>query len=114
VEQEAKSKPISLAPYRRLRNPCTPANTARRSSSPRSPSTSARTGRWNPTHRRHTTSSGDPLAFAEGVKERVIVLDDVKGETVTIDFGAGDPGTKFDEYAPEGQKLVDSIKWAGS
>ena len=60
-----------------------------------------------------TASTGDPLAFAEGVKERVIVLDDVKGETVTIDFGAGDPGTKFDEYAPEGQKLVESIKWTG-
>jgi len=61
-----------------------------------------------------TASTGIPLAFAEGVKERVIVLDDVKGETVTIDFGAGAPGTKFDEYAPEGQKLVDSIKWTGS
>jgi putative transposon-encoded protein len=61
-----------------------------------------------------TLSTGIPLAFAEGVKERVIVLDDVKGETVTIDFGAGNPGTKFDEYAPEGQKLVDSIKWTGS
>lgn len=61
-----------------------------------------------------TASTGIPLAFAEGVKERVIVLDDVKGETVTIDFGAGAPGTRFEEYAPEGQKVVDSIKWTGS
>ena len=52
------------------------------------------------------------LAFEEGIKERVIVLEDVKGETVTIDFGAAEP--KFDEFAPEGQKVVDSIKWTGS
>ena len=52
------------------------------------------------------------LAFEEGIKERVIVVEDVKGETVTFDFGAEEP--KFDEFAPEGQKVVDSIKWTGS
>jgi hypothetical protein len=52
------------------------------------------------------------LAFEEGFKERVIVLEDVKGEAVTIDFGAAEP--KFDEFAPEGQKVVDSIKWRSS
>jgi hypothetical protein len=52
------------------------------------------------------------LAFEEGFKERVIVLEDVKGETVTIDLGAAEP--KFDEFALEGQKVVDSIKWTGS
>jgi hypothetical protein len=36
----------------------------------------------------------------------------VKGETLTIDFGA--PASKFDEFAPEGQKVVDSMKWRGS
>jgi hypothetical protein len=52
------------------------------------------------------------LAFEEGIKERVIVLEDVKGETVTIDFGASE--AKFDEFAPEGQKVVESMKWTGS
>ena len=37
------------------------------------------------------------VAWEEGVKERVIVLEDVKGETVVIDFGAP-PGKKFDEF----------------
>ena len=35
-----------------------------------------------------TDITGIPLAFEEGIKERVIVLEDVKGEMVTIDFGA--------------------------
>jgi hypothetical protein len=61
-----------------------------------------------------TAKTGVNLAYLEGVKERVTVLEDVKGETVTIDFGAGDLGTKFDQVATEGQKVVDSIKWTGS
>ena len=52
------------------------------------------------------------LAFEEGFKERVIVLEDVKGETVTIDFGAAE--AKFDEFASEGQKVVESIEWTRS
>jgi hypothetical protein len=52
------------------------------------------------------------LAFEEGFKERVIVLEDVKGETVTIDFGAAE--AKFDEFVPEGQKVVESIEWTRS
>jgi hypothetical protein len=59
-------------------------------------------------------SIGIPLAFVKGIKETVIVLEDVKGETMTIDFGAGEPGTKFDQVATEGQKVVDSMKWTGS
>jgi hypothetical protein len=59
-------------------------------------------------------SIGIPLAFVKGIKETVIVLEDVKGETMTIDFGAGEPGTNFDQVATEGQKVVDSIKWTGS
>jgi hypothetical protein len=50
----------------------------------------------------YTANTGIPLAYVEGVKERVTVLEDVKGETVTIDFGAGGPGTKFDQFATEG------------
>jgi hypothetical protein len=39
------------------------------------------------------------------------VLEDVKGETVMIWFAA--PPAEFDEFAPEAQKVVDSVKWSG-
>ena len=51
-----------------------------------------------------TAYTGIPLAYVEGVKERVTVLEDVKGETVTIDFGAGGPGPKFDQVPPRGRR----------
>ncbi len=50
--------------------------------------------------------------FKEANKRRVIVLEDVKGETVTIDFST--PVVLFDEFAPEAQKVVDTVKWRGS
>jgi hypothetical protein len=59
-------------------------------------------------------SNGVPLTFVVGIKETVSVLEDVKGETLTIDFGAGEPGTKFDQVATEGQEVVESMKWTGS
>src|SRR5215210_7710861 len=45
-------------------------------------------------------------------KRKVIVLEDVKGDTVMIWFAA--PPDEFDEFAPEAQKVVDSVKWSGS
>jgi hypothetical protein len=59
------------------------------------------------------TSGGGLIAWVEDIKERVIVLEDVKGETVVIDFGAP-PGEKFDEFTSESQKVVDSVKWTES
>jgi hypothetical protein len=50
--------------------------------------------------------------FREVNKRRVIVLGDVKGDTVVIWF-AGPPDT-FDKFAPKAQKVVDSVKWSGS
>ena len=50
--------------------------------------------------------------FKEVYKRKVIVLEDVKGDTVVIWY-AGPPDT-FDEFAPEAQKVVDSVKWSGS
>jgi hypothetical protein len=50
--------------------------------------------------------------FREANKRRVIILEDLKGETVTIDFAA--PVVLFDEFAPEAQKVVDTVKWGGS
>jgi hypothetical protein len=45
-------------------------------------------------------------------KVRLTVLEDVKGETVTIGFAS--PATEFDEFVPEAQKVLDSVKWTGS
>jgi len=59
------------------------------------------------------TSGTGLVDWEEGIKERVIVLKDEKGETVVIDFGAP-PGKNFDEFTSESQKLVDSAKWRGS
>ena len=56
-------------------------------------------------------STGFPVSLVEGDKVRLIVLDDVKGETVTIGFGS--PATEFDEFAPEAQKVIDTVEWGG-
>jgi hypothetical protein len=45
-------------------------------------------------------------------KVRHIVLEGVQGETVTVYFGS--PKDEFDEFAPEAQKVVDSVTWGGS
>jgi hypothetical protein len=52
------------------------------------------------------------IAFLKYDKQRVIVLEEVKGETVTMGFSI--PATEFDEFAPEAQKVMDSVKWGGS
>jgi hypothetical protein len=58
------------------------------------------------------SSFGEELAVEEGNKDRVTVLEDVKGQEVIIDFGS--PATEFDEYWPEAEKVVQSVKWKGS
>jgi hypothetical protein len=45
-------------------------------------------------------------------KVRHIVLEGVEGETVTVYFGS--PKDEFDEFAPEAQKVLDSVEWGGS
>src|SRR5919107_1818353 len=50
--------------------------------------------------------------FFEVSERKVIVLEDVKGDTVMIWF-AGAPD-EFDEFGPKAQKVVDSVKWGGS
>jgi hypothetical protein len=50
--------------------------------------------------------------FYETHKRRVIILEDVKGNTVTISFSSA--ADKFDEFAPDAQEVVDSVKWTGS
>ena len=59
-------------------------------------------------------SGGDQLGYfgKNFNKRRVIVLGDVKGDTVVIWY-AGPPDT-FEKFAPRAQKVVDSVKWSGS
>ena len=57
-------------------------------------------------------STGGQIFVAEGEKVRVIVLEDLEGETVTIGFFS--PASEFEEFAPHAQKVVDSVKWGGS
>ncbi len=57
-------------------------------------------------------SDGSEVSAAKGFKYQAIVLDDVKGETVTI--GIGSQASEFDEFLPEAQKVLESVKWGGS
>jgi hypothetical protein len=59
-------------------------------------------------------SGGDQIGYfgKNHNGRRVIVLDDVKGDTVVIWY-AGPPDT-FEKFAPRAQKVVDSVKWGGS
>lgn len=52
------------------------------------------------------------VSLSGGSKGRLIVLEDVEGETVTI--ASGSPATEFDEFAPEAQEVLDSVEWRGS
>jgi hypothetical protein len=54
-------------------------------------------------------STGIRVSLVEADKVRLIVLDDVKGETVTLGFVS--PATEFDEFAPEAQKVIDTVEW---
>jgi len=61
----------------------------------------------------YSLSGGEKiLAYLEPKKRKVIVLEDVKGSTVTIDFGSS--VSDFDDFLPEAQKVVESVKWGGS
>jgi len=59
-----------------------------------------------------TYSDGFDVSARKGFKYRAIVLEDLKGETVTI--GVGSLANEFDEFLPEAQKVLDSVKWGGS
>jgi hypothetical protein len=53
-----------------------------------------------------------PILLVEGEKAGGIVLEDVGGETVSIGFVS--PASEFDKFAPEAQKVLDSVEWRGS
>jgi hypothetical protein len=56
-------------------------------------------------------STGGPILLVEGDKAGVIVLEDLEGETVTIGFFS--PASEFEEFVPEAQKVIDTVKWRG-
>jgi hypothetical protein len=57
-------------------------------------------------------SDGDDWDIKEGNKDRLTVLEDVKGETVVIDFSS--PAAKFDESWPEAEKVLGTVEWRGT
>jgi hypothetical protein len=57
-------------------------------------------------------TDGSTGTFSNGNKGRAIILEDVKGKTVTI--GLGCLATEFDDYLPKAQKVLDTVKWSGS
>ena len=57
-------------------------------------------------------STGSQAILAAGDKSRLIVLEDVQGETVALGFVS--PASTFDEFAPKAQKVVDTVKWRDS
>ncbi len=54
----------------------------------------------------------------KGYKIRTIILEGVKGKTVTISIignpTTGNPTTEFDDFLPKAQKVLDTVKWTGS
>ena len=57
-------------------------------------------------------ADGRVLFQPKGERTRLIVLEDVEGETVTVAIHS--QITEFDEFTPKAQKVVDSVKWTGS
>jgi hypothetical protein len=57
-------------------------------------------------------SGGLPIVLLEEDKARLIVLEDVRGETVITGFDIR--AAEFDDHAPEAQKAIDTVQWRGS
>jgi hypothetical protein len=56
-------------------------------------------------------SGGPPLILWQEDKARMIVLEDVRGETVITGFALR--AAEFDDHAPEAQKVLDTVQWRG-
>jgi len=55
------------------------------------------------------SSGGPPLILWQEDEARSILLEDVEGETVITGFAIR--ATEFDEFAPEAQKVIDTVRW---
>lgn len=56
------------------------------------------------------SSGGPPLTLYEADKARMIVLEDVRGETVITGFAIR--AAEFDDHAPEARKVIDTVRWS--
>jgi hypothetical protein len=56
-------------------------------------------------------SGSPPLILRQEDKARLIVLEDVEGETVVTGFAIR--AAEFDDHAPEAQKVLDTVEWGG-
>ena|SRR5215203_3772638 len=56
-------------------------------------------------------SNGETSGVEKGEKVRFIVLDDVKGQTVTIFVESSALG--FDEFLPKAQQVIETVEWKG-
>jgi hypothetical protein len=54
-------------------------------------------------------SDGRVVFQPKGTRTRLIVLKDVEGKTVTVALSS--PATEFEEFAPEAQKVIDTVEW---
>jgi hypothetical protein len=54
-------------------------------------------------------SGSPPLILRQEDKARLIVLEDVEGETVVTGFAIR--AAEFDDHAPEAQKVLDTVEW---
>jgi hypothetical protein len=60
-----------------------------------------------------STHDHSPISVPEGDKWRLIVLqNELSGQTVALGYASR--STNFDEFAPEAQKVIDTIEWGGS
>jgi hypothetical protein len=57
-------------------------------------------------------ADGRVLFQPKGERTRLIVLEDVEGETVTVALHS--QTTEFGEFTPTAQNVVDSVKWTSS
>jgi hypothetical protein len=57
-------------------------------------------------------SDGDDWDLKQGNKDRLTILEDVKGETAIIDFSSR--AAKFDESWPEAEKVLETVEWKGT
>jgi len=56
-------------------------------------------------------SGSPPLILWQDDKARLIVLEDVRGETMVTGFGIR--ADQFEEHAPVAQKVLDTVEWRG-
>ncbi len=57
-------------------------------------------------------SDGQMLFHTKGFKARLIILEDVEGQTVSVYYGGA--AKEFDEFAPKAKKVIGTVQWNAS